>query len=289
MLNRRNSTTQSRYLIAPNVAHTEYLEPSMGFIGGTFGYRLLKWYTRNGFKDRMDGSAYHEKSKLRILLGDGILSAIQGLDVIDFGCGAGTETIELAQAGARSVMGIDLLTFRFPDAERRAREAGVSDRVRFLVAPDAPADVIVSLDSFEHFEDPGAILNVMASFLRPGGKVLTSFGPTWYHPLGGHSFSVFPWAHLVFTEKALIRWRGEWKTDGATKFAEVEGGLNQMTIGRFERIVAASPFRIRKLEAVPIRQLRRIATSLTREFTTAIVRCTLELPAGASVVGENSR
>lgn len=250
----------------------------MGFIGGELGYRLLKRYTRDGVKDLMDGSAYHGKSKLRVLLGDGIMESIKGRNVIDFGCGAGAESIELAQAGARSVVGIDLLTFRFPDAERRAREAGVSDRVRFLVAPDALADVIVSLDSFEHFESPADILEIMASFLRPGGQVVASFGPTWYHPLGGHSFSVFPWAHLIFTEKALIRWRGERKSDGATKFSEVEGGLNQMTISRFIRIVNDSPFRIKHLEAVPIRRLRPIANVLTREFTTSIVRCTLELP-----------
>ena len=250
----------------------------MGFIGGELGYRLLKWYTKNGIWDAMDGSAYAGKSKVRVLLGDAIMDSIRGKDVIDFGCGDGHETIELAQAGARTAVGVDLLTFRFPDAERRAREAGVSDRVRFLTAPDALADVIVSLDSFEHFDAPDDILRVMASYLRPGGRVVTSFGPTWYHPLGGHSFSVFPWSHLVFTEKALLRWRGEIKTDGATKFSEVEGGLNQMTIRRFERVVAESPFRIVHLEAVPIRRLRPVANSLTREFTSAIVRCTLELP-----------
>ena len=250
----------------------------MGFIGGELGYRILKWYTRNGLWDAMDGSAYTGKSKVRVLLGDDIMTQIVGKDVIDFGCGAGKESIELAQAGARSVIGVDLLTHRFPEAERQAREAGVSDRVRFVTAPDMPADVVVSLDSFEHFDKPDEILRVMASFLRPGGRVAASFGPTWYHPLGGHFFSVFPWSHLIFTEKALIRWRSELKSDGATRFSEVEGGMNQMTIRRFERIVAESPFRIVHLEAVPIRRLRPIANALTREFTTTIVRCTLELP-----------
>jgi SAM-dependent methyltransferase len=250
----------------------------MGFIGGEIGYRVLKWYTRNGLWDAMDGSAYAGKSKVRVLLGDDIIASMQGKDVIDFGCGAGTESIELAQAGARSVVGVDLLTHRFPDAERRARDAGVSDRVRFVTTPDAPADVVVSLDSFEHFDRPDEILRIMATFLRPGGRVVASFGPTWYHPLGGHLFSVFPWSHLIFTEKALIRWRSGIRSDGATRFSESEGGLNQMTICRFERLVNESPFRIVHLQAVPIRPLRPIANTFTREFTTAIVRCTLELP-----------
>src|SRR5207244_8983444 len=115
----------------------------------------------------------------------------------------------------------------------------------------------------------------MNTLLQPEGEVLVSFGPTWYHPLGGHLFSVFPWAHLMFSEKAFIRWRSTFKTDGATRFSEVAGGLNQMTIARFAKLVADSPFDFGKLELIPIRKLRRLHNRLTREFTTAVVRCRL--------------
>lgn len=257
----------------------------MGIVGGEVGYRFLKWFTRVAPSNAMDGSAYSGKSKLRVLLGDTLLREIVGCDVIDFGCGAGNEAVEIAQAGARTVTGIDIQTDQFPAAIERARAAGVADRVRFRETPDAPADVIVSIDSFEHFEDPDAILRIMAQHLRPGGKVVASFGPTWYHPLGGHLFSVFPWAHLVFTERALLRWRSEFKTDGAQHFGEVAGGLNQMTIARFERLIGRSPFIIRHFEAVPIRRLQRVSNRVTREFTTAIVRCTLELKTPGAVSG----
>src|SRR5690606_21682554 len=115
------------------------------------------------------------------------------------------------------------------------------------------------IDSFEHFDDPPAILQTMDRMLKPGGEVRISFGPTWLHPYGGHLFSVFPWAHLIISEKALIRWRQGFKTDGATRFHEVEGGLNQMTIRRFERIVRESPFEFASLELVPIRKVRWLA------------------------------
>jgi SAM-dependent methyltransferase len=138
-----------------------------------------------------------------------------------------------------------------------------------------PAVVITAIDSFEHFDDPGEVLEQMRRLLKPSGCVLAAFGPTWYHPLGGHLFSVFPWAHLVFTEEALLRWRADFKTDGATRFAEVAGGLNQMTIKRFERVVGQSAFRFAEFETVPIRKLRPVGNRLTREFTTAVVRCRL--------------
>jgi SAM-dependent methyltransferase len=140
----------------------------------------------------------------------------------------------------------------------------------------------MSLDAFEHFDDPAQILKIMRGLLKPDGRVIAMFGPTWYHPLGGHQFSVFPWSHLLFTEKALIRWRSDFKRDNATRFNEVEGGLNQMSISRFERIVAASDFEFESLEAVPIRKLRRFHNRLTREFFSAIVRCRLKPRAGQS-------
>jgi hypothetical protein len=48
-----------------------------------------------------------------------------------------------------------------------------------------------------------------------------------------------------------------------------------MTIRRFEHIVESGRFRFAELEARPIRRLQPVANRLTREFTTAIVRCKL--------------
>jgi SAM-dependent methyltransferase len=152
----------------------------------------------------------------------------------------------------------------------------------FMTAPDQPADVVVSIDSFEHFDDPGQILRVMDSYLAPGGKVIATFGPTWYHPLGGHLFSVFPWAHLLFTEGSLLRWRKSFHPEQtATTFEEC--GLNRITISRFERIVAASPFAFAAFEARPIRGIRWLSHRLLREFGTSTVRCTLAKRAASAV------
>ena len=224
------------------------------------------------------GSAYRGRSKLAVLLGEDALRAIAGRTVIDFGCGEGREALELAERGAL-VYGLDLQEDLLARARQHALDAGLTPRCRFGREPDVLADLIVALDSFEHFADPAAVLEHMHALLRPGGRVLTAFGPTWLHPLGGHLFSVFPWAHLLFSERALIRWRADLRSDGATCFGEVAGGLNQMTIARFEQLVRASPLRLVRLEAVPIRKLRWAHTRATREVTTAIVRAELLKPA----------
>jgi hypothetical protein len=91
-------------------------------------------------------------------------------------------------------------------------------------------------------------------------------------------FSVFPWAHIVLKEKALIQWRAQFKNDGATKFGEVEGGLNQMTIRRFEGLLQRGAFAVEQIELVPSRRLKPLHNRISREFLTAVVRCKLRKP-----------
>ena len=240
-------------------------------------YRLLKHISPSEPRI-MSGEAYAGKSKFRVLLGEKLTEELMGKDVIDFGCGTGEQAIELAISGARRVVGIDIQTSFLQIARDAAATAGVADRCQFATHPTEPADAVVSIDSFEHFSDPAAILQTMFECLKPGGAVFLSFGPTWYHPLGGHLFSIFPWAHLIFSEQALIRWRSDIRSDGGTRFSEVEGGLNQMTIARFEQLVSASRFDLGYMDLQPIRSLRSLHNSWTREFTTAIVRAKLTRP-----------
>ncbi|MFZ4699216.1 MAG: class I SAM-dependent methyltransferase [Candidatus Methylumidiphilus sp.] len=249
----------------------------MGMIGGTFGYKILKRISQNGDNRSMDGSAYIGKSKLAAILGQNIWNEIVDKVVIDFGCGEGSEVIEIARHGARKVIGLDIQEKFLEVGRERAVKEGLEGKCIFALETNEKADVITAIDSFEHFDEPSSILETMSRLLKPSGCVLVAFGPTWYHPLGGHLFSVFPWAHLIFTEKALIRWRSDFKTDSAASFREVDGGLNQMTIARFEKIVESSLFRFSEFETVPIRKLEAFSNRLTREFTTAIVRCKLVL------------
>ncbi len=208
-------------------------------------------------------------------MGNEFFSRIAGKVVVDFGCGEGEEAVEMAAKGAKRVIGIDIREEVLDLARQKARCAGAEGNCSFTSSTTELADVVVSIDAFEHFGNPAGILDTMSTLLKPTGEVFISFGPTWYHPLGGHLFSVFPWAHLIFSEEALIRWRSTFKTDGATRFSEVAGGLNQMTIARFEGLVGSSPLAFASLELVPIKKLRGFHNRATREFTTAVVRCVL--------------
>jgi SAM-dependent methyltransferase len=251
----------------------------MGFIGGPLAYDFLRRYYPGGANvPAGEGNPYKERgvSKLESLFGERIFDELAGKTVLDFGSGDGENCIELAERGVGRAIGLEIREPLIERARQEAQRRGVSATCHFVTHTDERADVVLSTDAFEHFEDPADILRQMRAQLKDSGYALIEFGYPWYHPYGGHLFSVFPWAHLVFTERALIRWRSDFKTDGARRFAEVAGGLNRMTIARWERLVRESAFEFKTYELIPIRAARRLHNRLTREFFTSVIRTRLQ-------------
>jgi SAM-dependent methyltransferase len=246
------------------------------FLGGELGYSTLRWFHPPcSWLTRLSPSSRPTPGKLESYWGQQIWRDLAGKTVIDFGCRTGADALDMARHGARHVIGLDIVPEALEVAAAAAERTGLSDCCTFGTTTSAKADAIICIDAFEHFDDPAAILETMGDLLTPTGSIYVTFGPPWYHPRGGHSFSVFPWAHLVFTESALIRWRADYTADGATCFREVAGGLNGMTLRRFEKLIAASPFQFASYEEIPIRAARWLHSRLTREFLTSMVRCRL--------------
>jgi 2-polyprenyl-3-methyl-5-hydroxy-6-metoxy-1,4-benzoquinol methylase len=82
----------------------------MGVIGGSVGVRLLNYASRGGTVSAFPdiATAYLKTSKLEVLFGPSIWTEVRGRDVLDFGCGPGTEAVEVAEHGANRVVGLDL-------------------------------------------------------------------------------------------------------------------------------------------------------------------------------------
>jgi len=99
----------------------------------------------------------------------------RGGDVADVGCGRGRGIIKLAQAFPRSrYVGYDHFGPTIARATANAREAGVSDRVRFEerdVSKGLPAqfDVITTFDVVHDAVDPLQLLQSIRRALRPEG------------------------------------------------------------------------------------------------------------------------
>jgi SAM-dependent methyltransferase len=99
----------------------------------------------------------------------------RGCDVADVGCGRGRGIIKLAEAFPRSrYVGYDNFGPTVARATENAREASVSDRVRFEerdVSKGLPAefDVITTFDVVHDAVDPLQLLQSIRRALRPGG------------------------------------------------------------------------------------------------------------------------
>ena len=98
-----------------------------------------------------------------------------GADVADVGCGRGRALIRLAQAyPASRYVGYDAFAPSVERATAHAREAGVTDRVRYEVrdaASDLPGrfDVITTFDVIHDAVDPVAVLRSIFRALKPDG------------------------------------------------------------------------------------------------------------------------
>jgi len=107
------------------------------------------------------------------------LGAPEPAQVLDMGCGVGGTLFHLAKAwdGAR-LAGITLSERQATLAQGFARERGVDARCRVICgdylrqAPDAPADLVVAIESHVHAPSATAFLSAAAAALRPGGHLV---------------------------------------------------------------------------------------------------------------------
>lgn len=102
-----------------------------------------------------------------------IADRCRGLDVVDMACGEGYGTDVLAQT-ARRATGVDAN----PDAHEHARLKYTRPGVRFVrdlvETYSERCDAVVFLQTIEHVQNPGEILDHLRSLLRPGGTAYVS-------------------------------------------------------------------------------------------------------------------
>jgi SAM-dependent methyltransferase len=233
-----------------------------------------------------DAAAARRAAAILDSFGEPLAERVHDGVVLDYGCGYGHAVMELARRGARTAIGIDIRPAVLAQARQRLDRTDVADRCRFIdnttpeavEAWDGSVDAIVSIDAFEHYIEPDRDVRRMADLLRPGGAVFVWFGPPWWHPNGCQMmpFGAPPWSHLLFAERAILDARRRFRDDGAQRFEHVEGGLNRMSVRRFERLVRRSGFELRQLQCRPIRRAAALARlPLGRELFTSVVQAEL--------------
>lgn len=113
-------------------------------------------------------------------------------EVLEIGCGIGTDTINFARHGA-SVTAIDLSAKSLEIARLRAEVYGLQDRIRFYqgdaeqltkFVPVQPYDLIYSFGVIHHTPHPEQVIEQMRNYVQPGSTIKFMV----YHR---HSWKVF--------------------------------------------------------------------------------------------------
>jgi 2-polyprenyl-3-methyl-5-hydroxy-6-metoxy-1,4-benzoquinol methylase len=107
----------------------------------------------------------------------GVGRDLSGKRLLDFGCGTGQTSTQLAALGA-FVVGMDISPELIQIARRRAELDGVTDRVEFrnvdlLQAPPPPDSFdLILCSAVLHHVDYSVVLPILRSCLKPGGKIV---------------------------------------------------------------------------------------------------------------------
>lgn len=110
--------------------------------------------------------------------------ALDGLRILDVGCGGGLLSEPLARLGAQ-VVGVDASQGNIEAARLHASEHGVAVDYRLgepaaVLAADARFDVVLALEVVEHVGDVAAFVQTVAHSVAPGGMLfISTIDRTW--------------------------------------------------------------------------------------------------------------
>jgi SAM-dependent methyltransferase len=180
----------------------------------------------------------------------------RGKDVLEVGSGLGFLTADIALAGARSVLGVDIweprvlysartLAKRFPHLTNARFDSTPTDRM----AGSDRFDVIVSQNTFEHIADIDGVLASFHRLLRSGGRAYLGFSPLYHSPFGDHgelrAGMRLPWLHLLAGRKRVIAAFNKANDEQAKTLPEC--GYNGLKPADFRRAFARSGLAIEQV------------------------------------------
>ena len=110
---------------------------------------------------------------------------LEGLDLLDIGCGGGLLSEPMARMGA-TVLGADAAERNIPIAKAHAQQSGLKidyrhTSVESLLEESLKFDVILSMEVIEHVANPFSFLIACSKLLKPNGLMVCSTTVSYTH------------------------------------------------------------------------------------------------------------
>ena len=164
---------------------------------------------------------------------------LAGKAVLDFGCGHGALSLDLARHGAKKVLGIDLSDQRVRFCNEKTAPRGPAGVLEFrmqdvtTIAGEGLFDLCVSKDVLEHVEPLEPVLAAMARLVKPGGALRFGFSPLYFSPFGDHGElgTRVPWGHVIAGERRVLDAFN--RSNKSSHASLAEAGFNMRTPSRF--------------------------------------------------------
>lgn len=167
----------------------------------------------------------------------------KGKTVLDAGCGTGELLYLISKKGAKQVLGIDYSKEAIDVAQETYHEKNLSfECTDISEIKGKKFDVITTLGTLEHVDDPLAVLRKLKSLLAPHGSLIVTC-PNWVNPRG---YMLQMLAQLFdakitladihfFTPREFEHWAKKLNMHLAWKTVEQEWGHGQKCIADFKR------------------------------------------------------
>jgi SAM-dependent methyltransferase len=143
-------------------------------------------------------------TRAAVLLGLSSGLTVPGARILEAACGDGMTGYLLAGFGHRVCLAD---TDEWRDTRARGIDFLACDLTLPGVLPGDQFDLVYSYNSFEHFDDPAAVLRNLVGACRPGGLLYFEFGPLYCGPWGLHAYRTLrmPYPQFLFSPEFINR------------------------------------------------------------------------------------
>lgn len=166
--------------------------------------------------------------------------------ILEVGCWNGLAAFHLLDF-RREIFANDLVNQIHDQVKHSPVLFTIGDACQQLPYTSDSFDLIFSINSFEHFENPLAALKEMVRVLRPGGIIFLAFSPLYYSPWGLHASRRLgmPYPQLLFSSSVIQQFVDENQTILATTYSDfadctrIGPALNGFSLEQYRQVMKA--------------------------------------------------